>query len=588
MSGYLITSINLAEKANGSFSLSDFWIKRIRRLFPALFFMIFVLLSVFLFLLLPEDLERMCKSVIAVLCLVSNWFFLHQSGYFAPSSDEQFLLHTWSLSVEEQFYIILPVMIWFLNKQQFKAFVIVLALCSFGACLIMGLHNQEVNYFLLTTRAWELFFGCIIACWEKEEPKYPYKKIYLTSFLPVLILLFIAFYYNASTPFPGIFTVPVILATGFIIYFGGKMPGSFKILEVHPLVFIGKISYSFYLWHWPVFALFYYFSYGPSRWYIRVLLVVVAFLLSCLSFYFIEQPFRKNSLIITNKKMVIFYIASLFVGLGVSYFGIYSAGVRFSINHEVIRLLDSLNFADGPRLDVIGDPKKIKPLFKNGGKNVVLWGDSHAGHFVPGIVDRYKDSKCSFYYYGLGCAPPIADYARGIRLTTKNETIAYTDKVLDYLIANQSLDSIILAGFWESCDGDITEILDGFEKVCSKLNDANKKVYFVMDVPRFSVSPVKFVRRRNAFGISEFKEGEISVSEYNRSNLVQSKLLAVAEKYNVKILDPSSKLLNREFGNKFSIWNNSGLVYFDDNHLNIAGSIICSGVFNEVFEQYGK
>jgi peptidoglycan/LPS O-acetylase OafA/YrhL len=308
ISGYLISAIAFSEIASGRFSVLAFYERRVRRIFPALFVMLIVLSPVISVFLLPNELVDYAKSVIAASTSSSNFYFWQHSGYFDwPMSKP--LLHTWSLAVEEQFYILFPVFLLIARRffaQWLKHGVVILLFASLAASVATLHYNATTAFYMPQARAWELLVGTVISLGFFPRLRSMWVRNGVTL-LGIGLIAFAVLRYRPETPFPGL--AAVIPCVGAALIIGGGESGTTlvgKALSWRPMVFIGLISYSLYLWHWPVIVLndlglsANFSDVVPHRWAFVLLLqksskamvLLVSFVLASLSWRFVERPFR--------------------------------------------------------------------------------------------------------------------------------------------------------------------------------------------------------------------------------------------------------------------------------------------------------
>lgn len=311
ISGYLITSILIDDIENNKFSLINFYERRARRILPALFFVIFVCIP-FAWLWMPQaQIIDFSQSLIAVSFFISNFLFWRESGYFDTIVDEKPLLHTWSLAVEEQFYIFFPILLillWSFSRNKTFWFISMLALIS----LIIsewGSRNEEVaNFYLAPSRVWELFTGSIAAFILSK------KRNLNNNFLSTLGLLAIAFsifYFDKNTPFPSLYTLTPVIGTFLMIIYGHHETFVAKFLSNKVFVSIGLISYSAYLWHQPLFAFTRIKLIQEPSNLIVITLIIFNFVLAYLSWKFVEKPFRSKNNKFNRKEIFSYSILAI-------------------------------------------------------------------------------------------------------------------------------------------------------------------------------------------------------------------------------------------------------------------------------------
>ena len=396
ISGYLITRIILSELQDNTFSLINFYQRRARRILPMLFFVIIVSLPFAWKILLPSDLTEYAKSILASLSFVSNFFFYFSATeYGANSALLKPLLHTWSLAVEEQFYLVFPILAIFVSKlfrKHFLTIFVALSLLSLQLGVEMEERNPDLNFFLSITRFWELAVGSILAYRElnfKILEEGIAKRI-LPMLGLYLIIYSILFFDNANSH-PSFQTLIPIIGVALIISYASKEELVGKILGSKIFVWIGLISYSIYLWHFPIFAF--------SRIGGKILnnfekfeLILLTFILSIISYFVIEKPFRK----LVSLKFFIVSVFIAFIGLIlISTYIIKSDGVatksRLGINSKMIATAQpSILFGDNEDSCEKKDALYVKEskfcLLGNTNKKKVdflLLGDSHAMHAQP-------------------------------------------------------------------------------------------------------------------------------------------------------------------------------------------------------------
>ena len=304
ISGYLMTSIILKEyKTNQSFSFKNYYKRRIRRLLPALLFVIFFTSIVAYFVLLPTHFEEFIKSVAASIFFFSNFFF-HFSGqaYGVQVLSEIPLLHTWSLSLEEQFYIVYPIallgmMVYLKNK--IKLILIIGILTSVLFASLTSISHQSFNFYMLPSRAWEFFFGALLAININPLSVGKTKNKGILAIFGLLILIFSFAFFDNTKVHPTYLTLIPVIATYLIIQDTDKKNIVNRLLSLRFLVFLGLISYSFYLWHHPIFSFIKIIGADKSL-IIKILLIVLSIFLAFLTYKFVETPFRKKGEKILN------------------------------------------------------------------------------------------------------------------------------------------------------------------------------------------------------------------------------------------------------------------------------------------------
>ncbi|HKY03170.1 MAG TPA: acyltransferase family protein [Burkholderiales bacterium] len=322
ISGYLITSIILAEKKAGTFSLLGFYERRARRILPALFFVMAICIPFAWLWLLPSAMKDFSQSLAAVAVFGSNVLFYSESGYFAPAAELKPLLHTWSLGVEEQYYVLFPLFImltWRLGRRSILAFLGIAALLSLVATQWAAYHQPDAAFYLLPTRGWELAIGAFIAFRSGRARTLEFSAATreALSAAGILLIAYAAMGFDDKTPFPSLYALVPTIGAGLLIVFATPSTVVGRLLSARLLVGIGLISYSAYLWHQPLFAFANQRSTSSLHLWQMIALSIAALPLGYLTWQFVEKPFRSKSIV---GRKTIFHFACLgslfFVGFG--------------------------------------------------------------------------------------------------------------------------------------------------------------------------------------------------------------------------------------------------------------------------------
>ena len=463
ISGFLITGIVWSELGEGSFSLQDFYVRRIRRIFPALFAVLFFCSIAAFFLLTPHDLEAFGKSLNATVSFYSNIHWDKNTNYFDGPAIEKPLLHTWSLSVEEQFYAIWPLALLFLSRtvapRRIPYVVLGLAILSlaFAENNLSGPKNDA--FYLPWWRAWELMLGALLALTPLTLRPGRLSAALAGTGL-AMIALAVALY-SSSTRFPGISALLPCVGAALLIVSGGSSNPFSRILAIAPIRHIGLISYSLYLIHWPLFA-FSHLAIGPELSLpLRLGLVFASVALAHLSWRFVETPFRKAGF----PKLQVFGAAAAAMGClllaGLSFDE--SGGFPFRVNAKVLQFeAEGMNLSKYCRKIhlkeiEVGDTCELGESRAGeghgGSYDFVLWGDSHASHFAPAIDTLARAQKLSgVMLWKTTCHPFLGDPSIKYRCAKFNESAARW-------IAAHPVKLVILAGRWATKAKNIREYM---------------------------------------------------------------------------------------------------------------------------------
>jgi peptidoglycan/LPS O-acetylase OafA/YrhL len=300
ISGYLITSLIFAEMQEGHFSIFSFYVRRMRRILPALLLVMVITFFFSWLWMVPDQLIDFGKSVVAVCLFVSNFYFWKATDYFGPNAELQPLLHTWSLAVEEQFYIFFPALLLFLfkfAKARIVPILATLAALSFAWAQWGHITLPETRFYMTYTRIWELLLGSLTALNFPHRPRF---SPAIEELLVVSGLMFIALsimLFRQELKYPSAFTLMPTIGAGLIILYGDRSTYTGKLLSSWVVAGLGLLSYSAYLWHQPILALARLRSVEPPSTWILAILGVSSFGLAYLSWRFIEKPFRNRELV---------------------------------------------------------------------------------------------------------------------------------------------------------------------------------------------------------------------------------------------------------------------------------------------------
>jgi peptidoglycan/LPS O-acetylase OafA/YrhL len=456
ISGYLITGILARDLARDRFSLLGFYERRARRILPALGAVLLVCSVLCYFFFVHQDLVRYAESLLSAVLSYANLYFWTQSDYFQPTYVKV-LLHTWSLAVEEQFYLVLPTVLMFMwrwPKAIRPAFFAATA-CSFGASAWLAYRHPESAFFMPFSRAWELLIGSVIALDCIRLPK-SRALMEAATIIGAFMICFAAVEYSSKTPFPGIAALLPCLGSAMLLIAGERERTSVaSVLSFPPIAFIGSISYSVYLWHWPliIFAKIGALPGLTARGPLQIFLIVVlSLLLGALSWRFIEQPFRSGRWK-TLPRSKIFGLATTMIGAFITIAAIYGFDKRLptpfpSSAITVAKYLNiqpnlrigtcfitSANHFRNYRADICTtttDPHR--------NRNYFLIGDSHAAYLWSVLQGAMPDTNV-MQATASGCAPLLGHY-----------DLSDCGQMRQFIFANylsrRSVDKVILTERW--------------------------------------------------------------------------------------------------------------------------------------------
>ncbi len=412
ISGFLITRIILTQASAGTFSSLEFYARRVRRIFPGLIVVLAVTYLIGWFVLLPDGFALLGRSTAAGVAFVSNLFQLGQTGYFAPDAAENPLLHLWSLGIEEQFYIFWPpLLVLMFGSKHRRVWMAAIAAASFGVSLLIFLGYKEWSFYSPISRAWELLAGGIVANRLVERPEGQTQRVphadNLKATIGVAAIAVAAIALNKDSLFPGAEALLPVLGAVLIIIAPNSAVNR-VLLSSRPMVLIGLISYPLYLWHWPLLSYLAIMRNGVPNAVEIWAVVIVAVVLSWLTFRFVETPLRRNPNAVPRLSFALLAVgvAGIVTAAGAGF------GFRFPAEIRDIAMLSPQNnagFRDKCFLEATGarlDANCIEP----GNKPLLfLWGDSTAAALFPGLKKAEESIPFRLAHFAApGCAPILA------------------------------------------------------------------------------------------------------------------------------------------------------------------------------------
>jgi peptidoglycan/LPS O-acetylase OafA/YrhL len=410
ISGFLITRIILTQLKAGTFSSMEFYARRIRRIFPALIVVLAVTYLIGWFFLLPDGFSLLGKGTAAGVGFVSNLFQLTQLGYFAPDATENPLLHLWSLGIEEQFYIVWPLLLWVLSGSKRRWFwIAAIAAASFGLSMMIFFGYKEWAFYSPLSRAWELLAGGMVASRYVDHPEYEQERFTqrdnLLATIGIVAIAGAAIALNQSSLFPGIWALLPVLGAVLIIVSPNSLVNRI-LLSNRPMVLIGLISYPLYLWHWPLLSYLSIARHGVPNFLEIWIAVIAAVVLAWLTFRFVEIPLRRNRNAVPGLS---FGLATIGVA------GIVTAiasgfGFRFPPEIRDIALLPQQNnagFRDKCFLEAPGAEFNASCIDQGENPLLFLWGDSTAAALYPGLRKAQQTVPFRLAHFAAPACAPI-------------------------------------------------------------------------------------------------------------------------------------------------------------------------------------
>jgi peptidoglycan/LPS O-acetylase OafA/YrhL len=504
ISGFLITSIILGEMQAGTFTLAGFYERRARRILPALFFVMLACLPFAWFWLLPSDMKEFSDSVLAVTAFASNIFFWKTSGYFETATELKPLLHTWSLAVEEQYYLLFPlflIAVWRLGTRWIAAILVVIAGGSLAAAQWGSVNSPDASFYLLPTRAWELLLGALVAIYlaGPAQGRQRTRMHEAGAAIGLSLIVYSIFALDKYTPFPSVHTLLPTVGAVLVILFATDDTIVGRLLGSRPAVGIGLVSYSAYLWHQPLFAFAKHRVGAEPPAVLMGALAAGCLALAYLSWRFVETPFRSRR-VFTRGQIFRLGAAGSVVFLALGAAGSLSTGFAFRYDAQD-RFLATLQKREAGAFVERRFNERLMKAFDpaDSRRKVLILGDSfaqdlvnvvHEGGMGEGlqISTRHISHRCGNLFLARGSfAERIADGDRS-RCGTSG---IYEDAALRKLM--QAADEIWFASRWQSwqaelVSGSVANVVGTFHKPVrvfgtKEVGDVDIKVLLAMPPP---------------------------------------------------------------------------------------------------------
>lgn len=449
ISGYLISSIIFQEIQQNTFSFKRFYLRRARRIFPALFLVMLVSWPLSYYWLLPEHFEEFSNSLIYVTLFVSNLFFANKIGYFDSAIDLKPLIHTWSLAVEEQYYLLFPVFLLLFSRRRKHWLLILgilLSVISFGLAQ-WEIFGKSLGFYIVLTRVWEFFAGFFVTLYLH---KYPRLKSTTLAGLGMIFLLFPIILLDENVDYPGLYTLYPVLGSVLLILHGNTGNWIYKVLTNRLIVSIGLMSYSLYLWHQPVLAYYRYVQTDVMPQSHRALLLGLIFILSWLSWKYVETPFR-NRQAVSDRKMTVFAICGSGLLLTVGYIGQAYDGFadRFVIPADIQAKFVSSHETQHCSVQAF----KVCNLGANDAQavtKVAVLGDSHALAMGFALERLGKQQAIQFIQIADSACPPLLN----VPVHNAHQDIHYCERLAafqyDYLKNHADIKQVFWIAKWAS------------------------------------------------------------------------------------------------------------------------------------------
>lgn len=625
ISGYLISTIIFENLDQGTFSFSEFYARRIRRIFPALILVLFASVIFGWFVLLADEYKQLGKHIAVGSGFFSNIVLWQEAGYFDNLADTKPLLHLWSLGIEEQFYAVWPLLLWLAWKSKFNLLKIAILAAMLSFVLnLLGVREDAVSTFYLPqTRFWELLSGSVLS-WFFLHKKHLLKQssskaslsntaLNVISFVGMLLLLYGFFRINKGLSFPGKWALVPVLGSVLIIYSGQNSWVNRVVLSNKIAIWFGTVSFPLYLWHWPLLSFSrIYLGETPAES-IRIAIVIFSIFLAWLTCEFIERKFRFGN---KNKEKLAVLVALMAI-IGAVGFLIYrSDGLPTRpYNQKLAPYKDSMKVSDKKAqcFDIPYAYKKNGSWFCSLGArgdrvNYFAYGDSHALSLLPALERFASNYHVGVNFAGSSGCPSLLGIQsmRGESDLEKFNCKALNERVFNF-VKTEGIKNVVLISRWTYYMGSISrplefnlvakdekhpfdressmkDILWAMQNTVSRYKRIGVNVIFVEDNPQQKFEPKDVLRRGNG-NDSIYFSLSVSRKEHEANQKIANEAI---KNVNTTFINFDDVLCNK---NVCPLVNNSRFIYSDDDHLSVNGAnriypVLVEGLLDEKARQF--
>lgn len=613
ISGYLITTILLSELAHDRFSLWSFYERRARRILPALFLVMLVCIPLAWWLLLPNDMTAFAKSLVAVPFFASNFLFADESDYFATASELEPLLHTWSLAVEEQYYLLFPLflmMCWQRGRRWLMTALVLMLLLSFLVAEWASQAKPEEAFYLLPARGWELLMGALTAFYlsQANRPQLSRHLSEAAGWLGLALISLAVFAYSKRTPFPGVYALAPTVGTCLIIVFATQQTLIGRFMGNRLFVAIGLISYSAYLWHQPLFAFARHGSLTEPSQAFLLMLSALSLMLAYLSWRFVETPCRSKARV-SQRGIVMSAAVALTAILSFGVMGWTSGGFtsRFGADYAPIYAAKK---DKNPRQSECFYAKKVFPaaddycVLGQGKPSGLFLGDSHADALAHALSQHMAASGLALRSATYNSCPPIENIYRADK-QERHQCYEINRQSFDYAYAHPEIEYVVLLARWplylegtqfdnqeggvEAGNGLVMDVVRAGVKQNSpadhrlgqvaqfhkasieRLIKAGKKVILIYPIPEVGFDvPDRLAKQRL---LQQVGADTTSHDVYlERNKRVLSLFDSLGEHPNLVRVRPDQVFCDTTPGGRCHTVKGTEILYYDDDHLSNAGA----------------
>ena len=573
ISGFLITGIIAREFDEGRFSLVRFYERRARRILPALFAVIAFVLAMAAWLYLPGDFEKVPRSALATLLFLANGWFFTQTGYFAGGAGTMPLLHCWSLAVEEQFYIGFPILLWLAarskrvgGKPRWRTPAVAgVTLVSFALAWWTQGADDGFAFYLLPPRAWELFAGALLAL--GTVPAIERKMLREGAALVGLgALLAPMFLYDRQTVFPGVAALPPVLGAALLIH---AAPGTLvgRALSYKLPVGIGLISYSLYLWHWPLIVFSEYALEDELHGAESLAVIAAAFAFAWVSWRYVERPFRTPGTFSSRQIYAasgLGMVALAAVALALLPLGGWAERFPAQVTKFASAARDISPKRDACLSAAIGGARPECNIGANVAPTALLWGDSHGVELAWVLGEEIGAHGGALMQRTRGSCPPVIGYDPA----KEPDCAPFNREVLERIEKTPTIRTVYLSAYWESDSYRIPGMADHLGATIARLRAMNRRVVLVGPVPGQPFNVPRHLALAAARGDLAAVKG-VPTADYRHAIAWFDAELPAWHALGAESLDPARALID---GANSRILSHGAPLYFDSHHLSLSGA----------------
>jgi len=611
ISGYLISNILLHDISRDQFSILKFYERRIRRIFPALFTVLLVATAAAFVILLPGALGEMDyfgTHLFGATFFYSNYQFMSETGYFAAAAEDNPLLHLWSLAVEEQFYIVFPVYLYLVSRffrDRLGLATMAVLLVSLVYSILLVRTDANAAFYSTPARAWELMLGAILAIFPRKAPL-DQRVAQVLAAAGLGFIIYSILFYSEQTPFPGAAALLPCVGAALILYTGqSNMTLAGRLLSTNAFRYPGLISYSLYLWHWPVLVFYRLYAITPVSQMEIALLLAVMTAAAWASWKFVEAPFRTRNVLARQRPLFAAGAAVMLVSAAAGAIIGFGDGFPGRLPEQVSRVLEARTgkvIIKGCTLIIpeevgkAGHDTRLCALGAAGpaGATFAVWGDSHAEMETPGIDAAAKQAGVRGILLNRAGCPPLLGHDRPVKGEEGCPDSA--SAALAYLKAYPEISLVFLISRWAIYAEERDYKNDGgpqsrkeneqafrrsFERTLAQLQSIGRRVVVVTSTPEIGWNLPHIGARAIIFNRDiDFRP---SVRDYmDRQAFVTSVFEEARDKYGLTFIRPQDEMCDKAY---CAVFDGDEPIYSDNNHITRTYSLKLSHLFDPIFQE---